>query len=154
MRTKAEMLSAVAGMLKEAFVAKAEGAAQPRLARAYGYADGYLKALLDAGLATQKELLALVSEVRTARPRKRVAQVRRLPLSYARPRVPENCPNWPDGDEVCRSPDAVGLSRQERGVVRHVHERAEELEARGDVGHVEPGDFGRAHRLDAERGRR
>jgi len=66
MRTKAEMLSAVEGMLKEAFLAKAEGASQPRLARAYGYADGYLKALLDAGLATQKELLALVADVRTA----------------------------------------------------------------------------------------
>jgi hypothetical protein len=66
MRTKEEMLSAVEGMLKEAFLAKAEGASQPRLARAYGYADGYLKALLDAGLATQKELLALVADVRTA----------------------------------------------------------------------------------------
>jgi hypothetical protein len=66
MRTKSEMLSAVAGMLKEAFLAKAEGASQPRLARAYGYADGYLKALLDAGLANQKELLAIVADVRTA----------------------------------------------------------------------------------------
>jgi len=66
MRTKTEMLSAVEGMLKEAFLAKAEGASQPRLARAYGYADGYLKALLDAGLATQKELLLIVADVRTA----------------------------------------------------------------------------------------
>jgi hypothetical protein len=66
MRTKAEMLSAVEGMLKEAFLAKAEGASQPRLARAYGYADGYLKALLDAGLASQKELLELVGHVRAA----------------------------------------------------------------------------------------
>ncbi len=64
MSTKAEMLSAVEGMLKEAFLAKAEGAPQPRLARAYGYADGYLKALLDSGLATQKELLAIVANVR------------------------------------------------------------------------------------------
>jgi len=66
MRTKTEMLTAVEGMLKEAFLAKAEGAPQPRLARAYGYADGYLKALLDAGLATQKELLAIVADARTA----------------------------------------------------------------------------------------
>jgi hypothetical protein len=65
MRTKAEMLTAVGGMLKEAFLAKAQGAAQPRLARAYGYADGYLKALLDAGLATQSELLDIVAEIRT-----------------------------------------------------------------------------------------
>jgi hypothetical protein len=55
MRTKAEMLGAVEGMLKEAFLAKAEGASQPRLARVYGYADGYLKALL-----------AIVAGVRTA----------------------------------------------------------------------------------------
>lgn len=66
MRTKGDMLTAVEGMLKEAFTAKAQGASQPRLARAYGYADGYLKALLDAGLASQKELLELVGHVRTA----------------------------------------------------------------------------------------
>ncbi len=66
MRTKADMLTAVEGMLKEAFTAKAQGASQPRLARAYGYADGYLRALLDAGLASQKELLELVGHVRTA----------------------------------------------------------------------------------------
>ena len=28
----------------------------PRLARAHGYVDGYMKALLDAGVATQQEL--------------------------------------------------------------------------------------------------
>jgi hypothetical protein len=66
MQTKAEMLTAVEGMLKEAFLAKAEGASQPRLARTFGYADGYLKALLDAGLATQSELLAIVADVRSA----------------------------------------------------------------------------------------
>jgi hypothetical protein len=66
MRTKTEMLTSVEGMLKEAFLAKAEGASQPRLARAYGYADGYLKAMLDAGLASQKELLELVGHVRAA----------------------------------------------------------------------------------------
>lgn len=66
MRTKEEMLGAVEGMLKEAFLAKAEGASQPRLARTFGYADGYLKALLDAGFATQKELLSIVADVRTA----------------------------------------------------------------------------------------
>jgi hypothetical protein len=65
MRTKAEMLSELKVMLYDALLAKTRGATYPRLARAHGYVDGYMKALLDAGLATNQELLALVSEART-----------------------------------------------------------------------------------------
>lgn len=41
------------------------GAAGPKLARAQGFVDGYMRALLDAKLATQRELLAVVAEERS-----------------------------------------------------------------------------------------
>jgi hypothetical protein len=64
MRTKADMLNELKVMLYDALLAKTRGVTYPRLARAHGYVDGYMKALLDAGLATNQELLALVSEAR------------------------------------------------------------------------------------------
>jgi hypothetical protein len=65
MRTKAEMLNELKVMLYDALLAKTRGVTYPRLARAHGYVDGYMKAILDAGLATNQELLTLVSEART-----------------------------------------------------------------------------------------
>ena len=65
MRTKAEMLNELKVMLYDALLAKTRGVTYPRLARAHGYVDGYMKALLDAGLASNQELLSLVSEART-----------------------------------------------------------------------------------------
>ena len=41
-----------------------EGAAYAKLARAHGYADGYMRALLDAGLVDQRELLRAIGEER------------------------------------------------------------------------------------------
>jgi len=64
MRTKADMLEELKVMLYDALLAKSRGVTYPRLARAHGYADGYMKALLDAGLATNQELLLLVAEAR------------------------------------------------------------------------------------------
>jgi len=51
-------------LLHDVFVATEQGVAQPRLARAHGYADGYMKGLLQAGVLTQRELLGIVSEAR------------------------------------------------------------------------------------------
>ena len=65
MRTKADMLNELKVMLYDALLAKTRGVPYPRLARAHGYVDGYMKALLDAGLATNQELLSIVSEART-----------------------------------------------------------------------------------------
>jgi hypothetical protein len=65
MLTKADMLDELKVMLYDALLAKTRGATYPRLARAHGYVDGYMKALLDAGLATNQELLSLVSEARS-----------------------------------------------------------------------------------------
>jgi hypothetical protein len=59
------MLNELKVMLYDALLAKTRGVTYPRLARAHGYVDGYMKALLDAGLATNQELLALVSEARS-----------------------------------------------------------------------------------------
>ena len=66
MRTKAEMLSDLTLMLKDVLVAKTKGFPYARMARAHGYVDGYMKALLDIGIATQKELLVLVADQRRA----------------------------------------------------------------------------------------
>jgi hypothetical protein len=75
MRTKADMLNELKVMLYDALLAKTRGVTYPRLARAHGYVDGYMKALLDAGLATNQELLALVSEARTTVDGPAVAEV-------------------------------------------------------------------------------
>ena len=66
MRTKADMLNELMVMLNEALLARTRGAASPRFARAHGYIDGYMKALVDAGIASHHELLSLVGEARTA----------------------------------------------------------------------------------------
>ena len=65
MRTKADMLNELKVMLYDALLAKTRGVTYPRLARAHGYVDGYMKALLDSGIASNHELLDLVAEART-----------------------------------------------------------------------------------------
>ena len=51
-------------MLRDMLTASASGAAGSRLARAHGYVDGYMRALLDLGAATRTELLEVVAEER------------------------------------------------------------------------------------------
>jgi len=41
-----------------------EGAAYSRLARANGYIDGYMRVLLESGIAEYRELLAVVGDER------------------------------------------------------------------------------------------
>jgi hypothetical protein len=64
MRTKVEILSELRSMLRDVFVAKSAGETYSRLARAHGYVDGYMRALLDAGTVSKEELLALVAAER------------------------------------------------------------------------------------------
>lgn len=64
MRTKAEVLGELRTMLRDIFVAKSQGETHARLARAHGYVDGYMRALLETGLATKHELLELVASER------------------------------------------------------------------------------------------
>ncbi len=61
MRTKAELLSQLQSMLRDVFTAAAAGTSQARIARAHGYVDGFMRALLDTGLAEHRELVALVA---------------------------------------------------------------------------------------------
>jgi hypothetical protein len=58
------MLEELRNMLHDVFVARARGNSHPRMARAHGYVDGYMRALLDGGIASKKELLQLVAEER------------------------------------------------------------------------------------------
>jgi len=62
--SKSEMLENLRGMLRDVLRLRTEGVAYAKLARAHGYLDGYMRVLLETGLFSQKELLALVSEER------------------------------------------------------------------------------------------
>ncbi len=62
--SKSEMLEELKKMLHDVFVARAVGTSHPRMARAHGYVDGYMRALLESGRADKQELLSLVAEQR------------------------------------------------------------------------------------------
>ncbi len=62
--SKADMLAELRRLLHDVFTARAEGANYSRLARAHGYVDGYMRALLESGHATKQELLELVAAER------------------------------------------------------------------------------------------
>jgi len=64
MRTKNEVLNELRTMLRDVFNAKAAGESHARLARAHGYVDGYMRAVLETGCATKGELLAIVAAER------------------------------------------------------------------------------------------
>jgi hypothetical protein len=64
MARRVEMISDLKTMLRDMFAASASGAAGARLARAHGYVDGYMRAMLDLGVATKSELLAVVAAER------------------------------------------------------------------------------------------
>jgi hypothetical protein len=66
MRSKVDMMDELKRMLHDVFVARAEGANYPRLARAHGYIDGYMRALLESGHTTKQELLELVASERAS----------------------------------------------------------------------------------------
>jgi DNA-binding FrmR family transcriptional regulator len=64
MKSKAEMLAELRSMLHDVLAARAAGSSHPRLSRLQGYVDGYMRAMLEAGQATQEELLSLVAAER------------------------------------------------------------------------------------------
>jgi hypothetical protein len=64
MKTKAEAMIELRNMIREVIAQSASGATQPRMARARGVADGYMQALLDLGIASQRQLLDLVASER------------------------------------------------------------------------------------------
>ncbi len=63
-KNKRELLEDLRGMLREAFHLREQGVAYAKLARTHGYVDGFMRVLLETGMVTQKELLALVTATR------------------------------------------------------------------------------------------
>src|SRR6188472_1031517 len=59
-----ELLQNLRGMVRDMLRLRSEGGAYAKLARAHGYVDGYMRVLLETGVAEHKELLALVSDER------------------------------------------------------------------------------------------
>ena len=64
MVSKAELLENLRTMLRDVFRLRSDGVAYARLARAHGYVDGYMRALLETQAAEKSELLALVAQER------------------------------------------------------------------------------------------
>ena len=64
MRTKTEVLGDLRGMLRDVFTATANGQVYARVARAHGYIDGYMRALLETDLVSRGELLEVVAAER------------------------------------------------------------------------------------------
>ena len=59
-----ELKGTIRGLVRKTIETRFSGANYAALAQARGYADGYMRALLDAQLVDQKELLALVNAER------------------------------------------------------------------------------------------
>jgi hypothetical protein len=62
--TKIEVVTELQRMLKDMFSASEAGALPARLARAHGYVDGYMRALLVMNVVTRTELLNIVTTER------------------------------------------------------------------------------------------
>ena len=63
--TDPQLVTELRRALREMLSLMEKGSTFPKLARAQGYVDGYMRAILDAKLLSQRELLALVSEERS-----------------------------------------------------------------------------------------
>lgn len=61
---KSALLGSLRNLLRTSFDLRARGALVEKQAKAQGYADGYLQALADAGIADERELLEFVRDVR------------------------------------------------------------------------------------------
>lgn len=65
MKDKADLLLEVRRLLADVYTHSANGhIPYARIARAHGYVDGYMKALIEMGAATKEELLEIVSSER------------------------------------------------------------------------------------------
>ncbi len=59
-----QLMETLRALLRDVLKARFDGAAYAKLARAHGYADGYMRALLDAGLVNRDDLLGVVGDER------------------------------------------------------------------------------------------
>ena len=76
-----EMIGVLKGLLADVLRARFDGAAYAKLSRAHGYADGYMRALLDAGIVGKDELLVLIGDER-----RRFVETESTPVPAARTR--------------------------------------------------------------------
>lgn len=65
--TKRQMLEGLRRLVREALELREQGTSSPKLSRVQGMIDGTMRVLLDAGLVTQSEMLALVADERARR---------------------------------------------------------------------------------------
>lgn len=63
-QSKTELLDNLRGMVRDMLRLRSEGGAYAKLARAHGYVDGYMRVLLETGVADSKALLELVADER------------------------------------------------------------------------------------------
>jgi len=63
-KSTAELMNQLRTQLREAFQLRNQGASYARIARAHGYADGYMRMLLDSGMVDARTLLDFVAQVR------------------------------------------------------------------------------------------
>jgi hypothetical protein len=61
---KQELLENLRGMVRDMLRLRSEGGAYAKLARAHGYVDGYMRVLLETGIADSKTLLGVVADER------------------------------------------------------------------------------------------
>ena len=63
--SKPEVFHDLEIMLRDVLAATDSGRSYPRMARAHGYIDGFMRGLLDSGFASKEELLEIVARERT-----------------------------------------------------------------------------------------
>jgi hypothetical protein len=61
---KEDLLNIMRRLLRDVVRTRFEGGAYAKLSRAHGYADGYMAALMDAGVIERRALLDVVHEER------------------------------------------------------------------------------------------
>jgi hypothetical protein len=59
--SKEALIAELKRLLSDAFETQRRGALQSRLGRSYGYIDGYMRVLIDTGVASESELLEVVA---------------------------------------------------------------------------------------------
>lgn len=62
--SRLELMNRVRELVADVTKARFEGGVYAKVARAHGYADGYMRALLDAGLIDRDTLIDVVTESR------------------------------------------------------------------------------------------
>ena len=63
-QSKDQLITELTTLLRDLFEQRREGVAVQRLARAHGYVDGYMRVMLESGVATKSELLGIVARER------------------------------------------------------------------------------------------